>query len=61
MFSAGVTSVSLNITINTDEILEGNETFMLIITNSSLNDQGFVFTTGDYDKATVIIFDATSK
>ena len=54
-------NVSLSITINNDDILEGNETVTLIIVNSSLNNQDFGFTTGVYDKATVIIIDTTSK
>ena len=60
-FLAGVTSVSLNVKINNDNILEGNETFILTITNSSLSNQGAIITTGAYDKATVIIIDTTSK
>ena len=60
-FPAGVTSVSLNVTIHNDNILEGNETFILTIANSSLSNQGFIFTTGAYNKATVIIIDTTSK
>ena len=59
-FLAGATNVLLNITINKDDILEGNETFMLIIVNSSLS-QGFVFITGDNDTATITIIDTTSK
>ena len=35
-FLAGVTSVSFNITINNDSLLEDNETFNLIITEDSL-------------------------
>ena len=60
-FPAGVTSVSLNVTIHNDDILEGNETFILTIANSSLSNQGFIFTIGAYNKATVIIIDTTSK
>ena len=60
-FTAGVTSVSLYVIINNDNILEGNETFILTIANSSLNNQGFIFTVGAYDKATVTIIDTTSK
>ena len=60
-FPAGVTSVSFNVMINNDNILEGNETFVLVIANSSLHNQGFIFTTGAYDKATVTIIDTTSK
>ena len=58
-FPAGVTSVSLNVAIKNDNILEGNETFMFIIANSSLSNH--IITTGDHDKATVIIIDTTSK
>ena len=60
-FPAGVTSVSLDVTINNDTILERNEIFMLTLANLSLSNQGFIFTTGDYDKATVTIIDSTSK
>ena len=60
-FPAGVTSVSLYVAINNDNILEGNETFMFIIANSSLSNQSFIITTGDHDKATVIIIDTTGK
>ena len=58
-FAAVLTSVSLNVTVNNDNILEGNETFMLIIENSSLSNQSFIITTEAYDKATVIIIDTT--
>ena len=61
MFPAGKTSASFNVAINDDNILEGNETFILTIAESSLKNQGFVFTTGAYDKTTVIIIDTTSK
>ena len=60
-FPAGAISVSFNININNDDVLEANETFILTIANSSLSDQGFIFSTGAYDKATVIIIDTTSK
>ena len=60
-FSTGVTSVSFNVTVNNDNILEGNETFILTITNLSPSEEGFAVTTGDHDKATVIIIDTTSK
>ena len=60
-FPAGVTSISLNVKINNDNILEGNETFILTIANSFLSNQGFIFTVGAYDKATVTIIDTTSK
>ena len=36
IFPAGVTSVSFNITINNDNVLEYNETFNLTIINGSL-------------------------
>ena len=60
-FPAGVISISLNVKIINDSILEGNETFILTIANLSLSEEDFVITTGDYDKATVIIIDTTSK
>ena len=37
-FPAGVTSVSFNVTINNDTVLEYNETFSLIITEELLPD-----------------------
>ena len=60
-FPAGLTSVLINVTIHNDNILEGNENFILTIKNSSLSNQSFIFTTGAYDKATVVIIDTTSK
>ena len=53
--------MSFNITIINDNVLGDNETFLLTIVNSSLSNQGFIFTTGDYNKATVNIIDTTSK
>ena len=61
IFPAGVTSVSFNVLINNDDILEGDETFMLTITNLSSTEEGFVVTTGDHDKAVVTIIDTTSE
>ena len=61
IFAAGVTSVSFNVAVNTDDILEGNETFILAITNLSPSEEGFAVTTGDHGKATVTIIDISSK
>ena len=61
IFPARVTRASLNVAVYNDNILEGNETFILAMTNLSLSEEGFVITTGDYDKATVTIIDITSK
>ena len=60
-FTAGVASVSFNITIINDNVLEDNETFLLTIVSSSLSSQGFLLTTGVYSEATVKIVDTTSK
>ena len=60
-FPAGVTSVSFDVTIINDNVLGDNETFLLTIVNLSLSNQGFIFTTGNYDKATVNIIDTSSK
>ena len=56
-FPAGVTSVPFNISINDDNILEGNETFMLTI-NSSLATGVMV---GNLDQTTVTIVDNDGK
>ena len=61
IFPAGITSVSFNVTINDDNILEGNESFILIIAESSLKNQAFMFTAGAFAQSTVIIIDITSK
>ena len=61
IFPAGVTSVSFNVTVYNDDILEGDETFMLMITNLSSSEEGFIVTTGDHDKAVVTIMDTTSE
>ena len=53
--------MSFDITIINDNVLGDNETFLLTIVNSSLGNQGFIFTIGDFDKATVIIIDTSSK
>ena len=58
---AEMTNVSFNVTVNNDDILEGDETFMLTITNLSSSEEGFVVTTGDHDKAVVTIIDTTSE
>ena len=56
-----MTSALLNVTINNDNLLEENEKFMLKIVNSLLNNQGFIFTIGTYNKTTVTIIDTTGK
>ena len=53
--------MSFSITIINDNVLGDNETFLLTIVNSSLSNQGFILTTGDYDKTTVTIIDTSSK
>ena len=53
--------MSFNITITNDNVLGDNETFLLAIVNSSLSNHGFIFTTGDYDKAIVEIIDTSGK
>ena len=50
-----------NVTITNDNVLGDNETFLLTIVNSSLSNQGFIFTTAGYDEAIVNIIDTTSK
>ena len=61
-FPPKMTSVSFNISIHNDEILERkNETFNLTIMNSSLHNQGFDLTTGTYSETTVIIVDYIGK
>ena len=57
-FPAGVTSVSFNITIINDNILEDNETFELIIDDSSLLS---TVTTVIPNKTVIIIRDTDSK
>ena len=61
-FPPRITSVSFNISVHNDEILERkNEMFNLTIVNSSLHNQGFVLTTGTYSETTVIIVDSIGK
>ena len=57
-FSTGVTTVLLNISINNDNILEGNEDFIVSINNSTLPDNVITNTSGT---ATVTIRDDDSK
>ena len=56
-----MTSVSFNVTVINDTVLEDNETFLLHILSSSLSNQGLIFTIGVYSEATVRIVDTTSK
>ena len=56
-----MTSALFNVTITTDNVLEGRETFILTVVDASLSGQGFIFTTGAFDKTTVTIIDTTSK
>ena len=53
-FPAGKTTVIFNIPINDDNILEGNEKFILTIHASSLSNG---VTRGDLDQVTVTIVD----
>ena len=57
-FPAGMTRVPFNITINDDDILEGNENFMLTINPSSVPTG---VTVGTPDQATVTIVDGDGK
>ena len=57
-FPAGQTTATFDVPINDDNILEGNENFMITISPSSLPSGVFV---GDPDKATVIIVDNDCK
>ena len=57
-FSTGVTTVLLNISINNDNILEGNEEFIVSINNSTLPNNVITNTSGT---ATVTIRDDDSK
>ena len=58
MFRAGETMVPFDITINDDDVLEGNETFMLTIDPSSLPTG---VTQSDPGQATVTIVDNDCK
>jgi len=57
-FPAGVTSVTFDVPITDDSILEGNENFILTIDQSSLP-TGVI--RGDPDETTVTIVDDDSK
>jgi len=57
-FPAGMTSVTFDVSITDDSILEGNENFMLTINQSSLPE---VVNTGIPSEATVTIVDNDSK
>jgi len=57
-FSAGVTSVTFDISINDDSILEDNENFMLTIDQSSLPTN---VNRGNPGSATVTIVDNDGK
>jgi len=57
-FLAGVTSVTFDIPINDDSILEANENFMLIIHQPSLPEGVIV---DEPDEATVTIVDNEGK
>ena len=54
----GQTTATFNVTINDDNILEGNENFTLTINSSSLPTG---VTRGDHGQATVTIMDNDSK
>ena len=56
-FPAGQTTVTFEVSINDDMILEGDENFMLTIV-SSLSDS---VTVGNSDQATVMIVDNDSE
>ena len=55
-FPAGTTMVQFNVSINDDEIFEGDENFMLTIDPNSLPNDVSV-TVGTPDQATVTIVD----
>ena len=56
-FTAGVSSVSFNVTINNDSVLEYNETFNLTIINGSLPEN---YTLGEIYLAKVTILNGGS-
>ena len=61
-FPPKITSVSFDISIHNDKILERKKgTFYLTVVDSSLHNQGFIFTTGTYSKTTVVIVDSIGK
>ena len=52
----------INISITNDNILEGNEIFILTISHDSLSiNKGISLTVGNYPQATVTIVDTTSE
>jgi len=57
-FPAGVTSVTFDVPITDDSILEGNENFMLTVDQSSLSTG---VSRGDPSEATVTIVDNDGK
>ena len=57
-FAAGVTTATFNVPVNDDNMLEGNENFMLTIYSSSLP---INITVGDPGEATVTIVDNDRK
>ena len=55
-----MTSVQFDIPVQDDNILEGNESFTIMITNGLLP-EGVSAKHGDHDQAYVTIIDTTSK
>ena len=55
-----MTSVQFDIPVQDDNILEGNESFTIMITNGLLP-EGVSAKHGDHDQAYVTIVDTTSK
>ena len=54
--------ILINISITDDDILEGNETFMLTLSHDSLsNNNDINIVVGNYSQTTVTIVDTTSK
>ena len=54
--------ILINISITDDDILEGNETFVLIILHDSLsNNNDINIVVGNYSQTTVTIVDTTSE
>ena len=52
----------INISLTNDNILEGNETFILTISHNFLSsNKGIHLTVGNHSQATVTIMDTTSE
>ena len=61
-FIPGVMKILINISVTDDDILEGNETFVLNISHDSLsNNNDINIVIGNYSQTTVSIVDTTSE